>query len=218
MSEAVSETVSDAPVPGMKRGRGRPPGSRNKVGRSAKELLDLHGKGAIETLCAVAAGHVVYGPPDDAGKRQKIMPTLDQRISAAKTVLDRLVPTLKASEVSAAVTTTSTDTHDQTTLAAVLLNVLHAGRASEPSSLPAEGFAIPPVPQSPGYPETPPVARPDPETLLLNGNDAPEPAPEPKAEPRDPSLPVFRPVVEELDETSKISLALLQRARRLRGD
>lgn len=101
MSEAISEQSNVVPLPGLRRGRGRPPGSRNKTSKSAKELLDKHGKGAIETLCAIAAGHVVYSPPDDDGKRVKLSPTLTERLMAAKIIADKLLPNLKFAEVSA---------------------------------------------------------------------------------------------------------------------
>lgn len=103
MSEAVSELSNVVALPGMKRGRGRPPGSRNKTSKTAKQLLDLHGKGAIETLCAVAAGHVVYSPPDEDGNRTKLSVTLYERLFAAKIIADKLLPNLKFAEVSAEV-------------------------------------------------------------------------------------------------------------------
>lgn len=97
--EAVETDAPQAP----KRGRGRPPGSRNKVSRDARELLAKHGDGAIATVCRLASGKAIYGPPGADGKRHKIQPTLDQRIAAAKIVIDRLVPTLKATELSGSI-------------------------------------------------------------------------------------------------------------------
>jgi len=90
-----------------KRGRGRPKGSRNKVSSDARRLIAEHGLGAVKTLCKIAAGQTIYAAPDGSGKRERIVPSLDQRISAARVVLDRLVPSLKASEVTADVRSTS---------------------------------------------------------------------------------------------------------------
>jgi len=93
---ALAET--DPPGVGTSPRRpGRPKGSPNKVSRDARDLLAKHGPDAIKMLCKLAAGQAIYrGTGDD---KRRLEPTLDQSIAAAKVVVDRLVPTLKAVEM-----------------------------------------------------------------------------------------------------------------------
>jgi hypothetical protein len=134
-----SEHLQEEPTPGVKRGRGRPPGSRNKVGKSAMDLIALHGKGAIETLCRVAAGHAVFSAPDDKGNRERLNPTLAERVAAAKIIADKLVPTLKASEISGAMSNSLTIEKappSNIDIAKALLNVFGASAEPPPSKPP----------------------------------------------------------------------------------
>ena len=103
--EGMEMPEADADEP-ERRGRGRPKGSRNKISRDARELIAQHGLGAVRTLCRIAAGKAFTRLLTEQ-EREKITPTLDQRINAARTILDRLVPQLKASEVVADVRTSS---------------------------------------------------------------------------------------------------------------
>src|SRR5687768_6649378 len=112
-------------IAGAKRRRGRPLGAKNKYGHDARELIARSGHGAVETLLRVASGRALYSAPGEDGKRQKIIPNLDQRLFAARTILDRLVPVLKSSEVTSTVTNLDADGQPYTTkdLACVLLSV-----------------------------------------------------------------------------------------------
>lgn len=133
-SNTEAEPISPATE---KRGRGRPKGSRNKVGRDARALLAADGLGAVKTLLTIASGHRLLSAPDASGARQVVVPTLDQRIAAARTVLDRLVPALKATEISGGLdnqlSVASEPAHSTFDIAKALLSVLNS---AAPTQLP----------------------------------------------------------------------------------
>jgi hypothetical protein len=97
-------TVLNLPI--VKRRRGRPKGSPNKVSRDAKALLANHAPPAIRALCKIAAGTPVKvaGPN---GTRRVLVPDVDQMLVAARIVADRLIPALKATEVGGQTSTPS---------------------------------------------------------------------------------------------------------------
>jgi hypothetical protein len=179
MDSGTSEPTSTSPLPGIKRGRGRPPGSRNKVGKSVKQLLDLHGKGSVEFLCALAAGHVVYGAVGADGERERLNPTVAERLQAAKIVVDKLVPTLKMSEAeitsSVTVSGDAFPNHHPGDLAKAMLGVLNAGR--------------PPQATLPTLSVEAPLAMPTPDPIPEPQASIPAPVPEPEPEPERELLP-----------------------------
>jgi hypothetical protein len=96
--EPVLQTGSGAKEP-KKKGRGRPKGSRNKLTADARQVLAKHGLPGLRMLCTIAAGRPVFRPHGADGKREKLTPSLDQMLTAQKAVIDRLVPALKATEL-----------------------------------------------------------------------------------------------------------------------
>jgi hypothetical protein len=78
---------------------GRPKNSKNRVSADAKALLLEHGMAGLRALCNFAAGRAVYRPIK-GGARERLVPDVDQMISAQKVIVDRLVPSLKAQELS----------------------------------------------------------------------------------------------------------------------
>lgn len=91
----TSEERTETPVPSR---RGRKPGSKNRVGADARALLAEHGLAGIRALCSIAAGRAVYRPLKGGG-RERLVPELADMISAQKAILSRLVPELKATEL-----------------------------------------------------------------------------------------------------------------------
>lgn len=81
------------------RRRGRQPGSKNQVGADAKAMLAMHGLAGIRILCNIAAGKPVWRPLKGGG-RERVVPELADMIAAQKAILSRLVPELKATELS----------------------------------------------------------------------------------------------------------------------
>ena len=81
--------------------RGRPKGSKNRLTAEARGVLAKHGLAGLRQLCAIAAGRPVYRPRS-SGERQMLMPNLDQMLTAQKAIVDRLVPQLKATELTGA--------------------------------------------------------------------------------------------------------------------
>jgi hypothetical protein len=206
-SEPIGE---DIPAP--KRKPGRPKGSQNRVSRDAKELLAAGAPAALHRLLKIAAGRTLYGSPGPGRKRTAEQPSIDQQIAAIRIVADRLLPVLKASEVSTDLTLTSDKpAYSDVDLAKVLVGIL--GGAIEPPP------SKPPVPSAELSAGGKLQADTQPEPMLSGVAHAtsavpPEPA---KPTPRDPSLPVFKPVVEPLDEESRVSLEYLRRKHRLEG-
>lgn len=84
---------------GTKAGGGKKAGL-NKLSGKVVELLQSLGCSPIEILAAVAKGELVDSAP---GKKEgteavKIIPTLDQRMAAAKVLLEYVAPKLKTIE------------------------------------------------------------------------------------------------------------------------
>jgi hypothetical protein len=95
-------------LPDLKRGRGRPKGSKNRVSKDARELIAQRGKGAIAALCRLAEGKAIFrlGP---GGVRERLSPDLDQCLVAQRIVVDKLLPSLKTSEVASVTATFNGD-------------------------------------------------------------------------------------------------------------
>jgi hypothetical protein len=99
--QTVHKTAAEETQP-KKRSRGRPKGSRNKLTADARSVLAQHGLAGLRMLCRIAAGQPVYRPRGKDGSREKLVPTLDQMLKAQYSVVDRLVPSLKATELTGA--------------------------------------------------------------------------------------------------------------------
>jgi len=59
---------------------------------------------AMEALCKIAAGQVVYfrDRDPDTGRRRKLVPSEEAMLQAQKTIIERLLPALKAQELTGA--------------------------------------------------------------------------------------------------------------------
>lgn len=82
-----------------KRRPGRPKGSRNKLNADARGLLAKNGLAGVRALCAIAAGRPIWRPREADGRREKLTPDLDHMLTAQKAILNCLVPSLKATEI-----------------------------------------------------------------------------------------------------------------------
>ena len=81
----------------MPRTGGRPRGSKNRLPEEFRRFIDTRGR-PLEFLAAISRGNLVTAAdPADPGKKVKVYPTVAERTLAAKTLLDRLLPALKAS-------------------------------------------------------------------------------------------------------------------------
>lgn len=183
-AQSDSDNVEDVP----RRKPGRPRGAQNKISRDAKALLALRGQPAIRALCKLAAGSPIFRRTAD-GKRERLEPNLDQIISAQKLVLDRLVPSLRAVEQSGGLANSNdiTVTAPEPTnmqLANALLNVLHAGRDSQPpTDTPSPVSAIRQPPSSENAPTPVPESLPSLQDSLAALQAAHAPPSEPDADP-----------------------------------
>lgn len=73
-------------------GSGRKPGGKNKVPRDLRETILARGK-PLELLCDISRGvKVRVGPQAGPGEPQYAYPTLQERASAAKILIDKLMP------------------------------------------------------------------------------------------------------------------------------
>ena len=98
-AEAADSETADTP-----KRRGRPPGSRNKIGKGARALIATEGLAGIRMACRIAAGRVlVFNDVDrDTGFKRKLVPTTGDMLTAQRLLLERLVPALKSSELTGA--------------------------------------------------------------------------------------------------------------------
>lgn len=85
--------------PGGRKTGGRKPGQQNLITRDLKELILRRGK-PLELLCDVARGlKIRVGPQAGPGEPEFVYPTLADRLSAARTLLGKVVPDMKAVEL-----------------------------------------------------------------------------------------------------------------------
>jgi hypothetical protein len=127
----VSAKATDVQT-GATQKRGRPRGSKNKITRDAKEVLSKHGLKGIETLCRIAGGNYVLGPPDKDGRREKMYPTLKEVLDAAKAVASWQLPTLRAVEQKIdAVVADVTEPVDDIDLTKAVVHLLSKANTSE---------------------------------------------------------------------------------------
>jgi hypothetical protein len=95
-----AEESPPAPAARTRRG-GRPKGSKNRVSATARELLAKDGLAGIKALCSIAAGRAIFRVLK-GGARERIVPELRDMLEAQRAILSRLVPELKATELTGA--------------------------------------------------------------------------------------------------------------------
>lgn len=105
----MTDDATDLPVAerrgrpaGLPKSGGRKPGVPNKVTADLKAIILKRGR-PIELLCDVARGlKVRVGPQAGPGEPTFTYPTLQDRLAAARTLLGKVVPDMKAVELSGA--------------------------------------------------------------------------------------------------------------------
>ncbi len=102
----ADENVPERSLPGRPKGlgkvngSGRKPGQPNKITRDVKETIMKRGK-PLELLCDVVRGRKVrVGPQAGPGEPEYVYPTLQDRISAARVLISKVAPDIKATEIS----------------------------------------------------------------------------------------------------------------------
>jgi hypothetical protein len=81
-------------------GSGRQPGTLNKLRQSGKEMIAVRGR-PLDLLCAITAGRrVKVADPADPTKTIWIYPSMAERRAAASDLLRKVIPDVKAQEVS----------------------------------------------------------------------------------------------------------------------
>ena len=100
--QPISEKRSRGRPKGMGKvpGSGRKPGASNKITTDVKRTIMVRGK-PLELLCDVARGvKVRVGPQAGPGDPEFQYPSLGERLTAARTLLGKIIPDLKAQELS----------------------------------------------------------------------------------------------------------------------
>ncbi len=85
---------------GLAKTGGRKPGSKNIVPSDLRRFINQRGR-PLELLAAIASGRKVSaGDPGNPSAKIRVYPTLNERVSAAKVLTNKLVPDLRATEIS----------------------------------------------------------------------------------------------------------------------
>jgi hypothetical protein len=85
---------------GKVKGSGRKPGQPNKITKDIKETIMKRGK-PLELLCDVVRGKKIrVGPQAGPGEPKYVYPTLQDRVSAARVLIGKVAPDMKATELS----------------------------------------------------------------------------------------------------------------------
>jgi len=80
-------------------GSGRKPNTPNKISRDLKEVVLARGK-PLELLCDISRGlRIRVGPQAGPGEPQYAYPTLQERVTAAKILIDKIMPTASSTEI-----------------------------------------------------------------------------------------------------------------------
>ena len=80
-------------------GSGRKPGQVNKITKDIKEIIMKRGK-PLELLCDVVRGKKIrVGPQAGPGEPEFVYPSLADRLIAARTLLGKIAPDMKATEI-----------------------------------------------------------------------------------------------------------------------
>lgn len=131
--EVSESTTRDGAA--QRRGRGRPRGSRNKVGREAKEILRENGAALMQRLVDMALRRPVYGERDPhTGRRLKQYPSEEDSRFAMKMCVERLQPALASIEQQIETTVRSDDQpkYDVRQTARAILAVIGTGAKFDP--------------------------------------------------------------------------------------
>jgi hypothetical protein len=85
---------------GKVKGSGRKPGQPNKITQDLKETIMKRGK-PLELLCDVVRGRKVrVGPQAGPGEPEYVYPSLQDRLSAARVLIGKIAPDMRATELS----------------------------------------------------------------------------------------------------------------------
>ncbi len=86
--------------PGLPKTGGRKKGTGNKLPAELRHFINEKGR-PLAFLAAIASGRkVTAADPEDPGKKVSIYPTLSERAKAAETLLGKILPDLKSTELS----------------------------------------------------------------------------------------------------------------------
>ena len=101
MTEVATEKPKRPPgrPKGYPRSGGRKPGTPNKASQVGRDFIIKNGA-PVEVLCKIAKGEKIQAAADDTSRRHGIYPSIDQRLAAARILAAKIVPDLKAVEVS----------------------------------------------------------------------------------------------------------------------
>ncbi len=100
MTDITTEKRKPGRPKGYPRSGGRAKGVPNKSSQLGRDFIIRRGA-PIEILCKIARGEKIQSAdPESASKRCGIYPTIDQRHAAARILAAKIVPDMKAVEVS----------------------------------------------------------------------------------------------------------------------
>ena len=86
--------------PGYPKSGGRKPGSKNVVPSELRRFINQKGR-PLELLAAISSGRkITAGDPDEPGKKIRVYPSLGERVAAARVLMNKLIPDLRATEIS----------------------------------------------------------------------------------------------------------------------
>jgi hypothetical protein len=86
--------------PGLPKTGGRKKGTGNKLPAELRHFINERGR-PLDFLAAIASGRkVTAADPSDPGKKLSVYPTLSERAKAAETLLGKILPDLKSTELS----------------------------------------------------------------------------------------------------------------------
>lgn len=98
MAESAEKRGPGRPK-GLPKTGGRQPGSGNRVPAELRQFINQRGR-PLELLSAIADGRKVSAAdPEDPGRKIRVYPSLKERTVAATTLLNKLLPDLRATEL-----------------------------------------------------------------------------------------------------------------------
>ena len=99
MASEKAEKRGPGRPPGLPKTGGRKPGTANQLPTELRQFINQRGR-PLDLLAAIAAGRqVTAADPDNPGRKIKVYPTLRERTTAAQTLLNKLLPDLRATEL-----------------------------------------------------------------------------------------------------------------------
>lgn len=100
MSEEPSTKQPDGRPKGTVKTGGRKPGAVNRLPEELRRFINQRGR-PLELLAAIADGRKVSAAdPANPGAKIRVYPSLNERVFAARTLLNKLLPDLKSTELS----------------------------------------------------------------------------------------------------------------------